>query len=99
MLDCPIYLQQSADISGNAVIGIVASQGGVYFADLVPDRIMSYSPHQLLQRHKAAPQARFLGAHPNLEVAFSVSRAIQREAQKVDCFRAVLRTIVYIPSC
>src|ERR1035437_2577842 len=49
---------------------------------------MSYSPHQLLQRHKTAPQARFLGAYPNLEVAFSVSRAIQREAQKVDCFRA-----------
>src|SRR5664280_2999031 len=38
MLDCPIYLQQSADISGNAVIGIVASQGGVYFADLVAAR-------------------------------------------------------------
>src|SRR6266481_3350833 len=51
--------------------------------------MMSYLPHQLLQRHKAAPQARFLGAHPNLKVAFSVLRAVQRQTQKVDRFRAV----------
>ena len=34
-LDGPIHLQQSADISGDAVIGVVAAQGGVYFVDLV----------------------------------------------------------------
>src|SRR5580658_7582208 len=50
---------------------------------------MAYFPHQLLQRHKAAPQTRFLGAHPNLEVAFSVLRAIQRQSQKIDRFRAI----------
>src|SRR5258707_769794 len=50
---------------------------------------MLYSLHYLLQRRKAAPQPRFLGAHPNLEVTFSVSRAIERQAQEVDSFRAV----------
>jgi hypothetical protein len=49
---------------------------------------MSYSPHELLQGQKAAPQARFLGAHRNLEVALQVSRAIQRQPQEVDGFRA-----------
>ncbi|MGA7454372.1 MAG: hypothetical protein WBW73_25000, partial [Rhodoplanes sp.] len=42
-----------------------------------------------MQRQKAAPQPRFLGAHPNLEVAFQVSRAIQRQPQEVDGFRAL----------
>src|SRR6516165_6127452 len=51
--------------------------------------MMSYSPHELLQGRKAAPQARFLGAHPNLVVTFQVSRAIQRQPQEVDCFRAL----------
>ena len=50
---------------------------------------MSYVPHELLQGQEAAPQARFLGAHPNLEVAFQVSRAIQRQPQEVDGFRAL----------
>src|SRR6478672_9488727 len=45
---------------------------------------MSYFPHKLLQRRKAAPQARFLGAHPNLEVTLLVSCAIQRHTQEVD---------------
>ena len=50
---------------------------------------MSYSPRELLQGQKAAPQPRFLGAHPNLEVIFQVSRAIQRQPQEVDGFRAL----------
>src|ERR1700730_7859562 len=49
--------------------------------------MMSYSPHELLQGRKAAPQARFLGAHPNLEVTFQVLRAMQ--PQEVDGFRAL----------
>jgi hypothetical protein len=53
----------------------MAAQEGVDFADLITDRVMSYLPHELLQRHKAAPQARFLSAHPNLEVTLLVSRA------------------------
>src|SRR6476660_9655235 len=51
--------------------------------------MMSYSPHELLQGRKAAPQARFLGAHPNLEVTFQVLRAMQRQPQEVDGFRAL----------
>src|ERR1700751_3223286 len=51
--------------------------------------MMSYSPHELLQGQQAAPQPRFLGAHPNLEVTFQVSRAIQRQPQEVDGFRAL----------
>src|SRR6201997_417470 len=50
---------------------------------------MSYLPHELLQGQKAAPQPRFLGAHPNLKVTFQVSRAIQRQPQEVDGFRAL----------
>ena len=38
---------------------------------------------------KRLRQPRFLGAHPNLEVAFQVSRAIQRQPQEVDGFRAL----------
>ena len=66
----------------------MAAQEGVNFAHLVTDHVMSYLPHKLLQRRKAAPQARFLGAHPNLEVTLLVSRAIQRHAQEVDGLRA-----------
>jgi hypothetical protein len=51
--------------------------------------VVPYSPHELLQGQKAAPQARFLGAHPNLKVTFQVSRAIQRQPQEVDGFRAL----------
>ena len=66
----------------------MAAQEGVDFADLITDRVKSYLPHELLQRHKAAPQARFLSAHPNLEVTLLVSRTIQRHAQEVDGLRA-----------
>ena len=48
----------------------MAAQEGVNFAYLVTDRVMSYLPHKLLQRRKAAPQARFLGAHPTLKLPF-----------------------------
>src|ERR1700756_59275 len=51
--------------------------------------MMWYLPHQLLQGQKAAPQPRFLGAHPNFEVAVQVSRTIQRQPQEVDGFRAL----------
>jgi len=61
--------------------------------------MMSYSPHQLLQRHKAAPQARFLGAHPNLKVAFSVLRAVQRQTRKVDRFRAIPAAFARVSLC
>src|SRR5215472_9178927 len=57
---------------------------------------MTYFPHQLLQRHMAAPQTRFLRTHPNLEVALSVSRAIQRQSQKVDRFRAIPAAFVRV---
>src|SRR6202043_1756380 len=83
-----VHLYKTPNISGDPVISIVAAQEGIDFADLVTDRVMSYLPHKLLQRRKAAPQARFLGAHPNLEVTLLVSRAIQRQAQEVDGLRA-----------
>lgn len=84
-----VHLYETPKISGDPVISLVAAQEGVDFADLVTDRVMSYLPHELLQRRKAAPQARFLGAHPNLEVTLLVSRAIQRQAQEVDGLRAL----------
>src|SRR3974390_3169543 len=83
-----VHLHETPEISGDPVISIVAAQEGVDFADLITDLVMPYLPHKLLQRHKAAPQARFLGAHPNLEVTLLVSRAIQRQTQEVDGFRA-----------
>src|SRR6516164_5319781 len=49
-----------------------------------------------LQGQKAAPQPRFLGAHPNLEVAFQVSRAIQRQPQEVDGLRALSATFARV---
>src|SRR5216683_3808364 len=63
-----VHFDQRPEIPGDAVIGIVAAQGSVDLAGLITDRVMPYSPHQLLQRQKAAPQTRFLGAHPHLEV-------------------------------
>src|SRR5215468_2096687 len=39
---------------------------------------------QVLQRHETAPQARFLGAHSNPEVALQVPRAVEREPQQID---------------
>src|SRR3974390_525773 len=83
-----VHLHETPEISGDPVISIVAAQEGVDFADLITDLVMPYLPHKLLQRHKAAPQARFLGAHPNLEVALQISRAIQRHTQEVDGLRA-----------
>jgi hypothetical protein len=59
-------------------------QCGVESVDLFPDRQVPDSSQQVLQRHETAPQARFLGAHPNPEVALQVPRAVQREPQKVD---------------
>src|SRR5690349_9384563 len=51
--------------------------------------MMPYLPHQLLQRQKAAPHARLFRAHPHLEVAFQVARAIEGQTQKVDGFWAI----------
>src|SRR5262245_10449974 len=51
----PVHLEQRADVSADAVIGIVAAQGSVDIADLVADPMMPDSPHQLLQRREAAP--------------------------------------------
>ena len=71
----------------------MAAQEGVNFAHLVTDRVMSYLPHKLLQRRKAAPQARFLGAHPNLEVTLLVSRTILRvPADRDHGFQAIVIT-------
>ena len=66
-----VHLGETPKISGDAVVGIVAAQEGVNFGHLVTDRVMSYLPHKLLQRRKAAPQARFLGAHPTPEVTLT----------------------------
>jgi hypothetical protein len=55
---------------------MLAVQAGIDFADLITDHLMSYLLHWFLQRHKAARQAKFLGAHPNLEDNLLVSRAI-----------------------
>src|SRR4029450_8446449 len=79
-----VHLYETPKISGDPVIGIVAAQEGVDFANLGTDRGMWYLPHELLEGEKAAAQARFLGAHPNLEVTLLVSRAIQRQPQEVD---------------
>ena len=62
----------------------MAPQRGVESVDLFPDRQVPYSSQQVLQRHETAPQARFLGAHSNPEVALQVPRAVEREPQKVD---------------
>src|SRR5215472_16385565 len=77
-------LLQGTKVSGNAVIGVMAPQCGVESVDLFPDRQVPDSSQQVLQRHETAPQARFLGAHPNPEVALQVPRAVEREPQKVD---------------
>jgi hypothetical protein len=50
----PVDLYETPEISGDAVIGIVAAQDDVDFTGLVTDFIMPYSPHQLLQRQEAA---------------------------------------------
>jgi hypothetical protein len=84
----PIDFSEAPEIPGNTVIAIVASQDGVDFVGLVTDFIMPYSPHQLLQRDKAALEPRFLGSHPNLKVTLLVSRAVECQPQEVDGFRA-----------
>jgi hypothetical protein len=77
-------LLQGTKVSGNAVVGVMAPQRGVESVDLFPDRQVPDSSQQVLQRHETAPQARFLGAHSNPEVALQVPRAVEREPQKVD---------------
>src|SRR6202047_1226338 len=77
-------LLQGTKVSGNAVVGVMAPQRGVENVDLFPDRQVPDSSQQVLQRHETAPQARFLGAHSNPEVALQVPRAVEREPQKVD---------------
>jgi hypothetical protein len=67
----------------------MAPQCSVESVDLFPDRQVPDSSQQVLQRHETAPQARFLGAHPNPEVALQVPRAVEREPQKVDRFWAL----------
>jgi hypothetical protein len=57
----------------------MASQRGVESIELLPDRPMPVSSQQVLQRHETASQARFLGAHPNPEVALQVPRCPSSE--------------------
>jgi hypothetical protein len=54
-LDDPLDSYEAPEISGDAVVSIVAAKEGVNFADLFTDRLMSYSLHELLQRRKATP--------------------------------------------
>jgi hypothetical protein len=49
-LDDPIDFYEAPEISGDAVVSIVAAKDGVDFADLVTDRLMSYSLHKLQAR-------------------------------------------------
>src|SRR5215471_15986259 len=87
--DRPMDLLQGTKVSGNAVVGVMASQRGVESIELLPDGPMPVSSQQVLQRHETAPQARFLGAHSNPEVALQVPRTVEREPRKVDRFRAL----------
>ena len=41
--------EQRADVSGDAVLGVMAAQRSVDFTNLVTDPVMSNAPHQLLQ--------------------------------------------------
>jgi len=66
----------------------VSAQDGIDLADLLADLVMPNAPHQFLQRQKASPEARLLGTHTHLEVALPVPRAVQRQTQIVDGFRA-----------
>ena len=88
-LDEPVHPLQRADVSGNAVIGVVPAESDVERVDLFLDRQVSDLPHLVAQLHQAAPQALLLDAHPNLEVALQVACAVQREAQEIDRFRAL----------
>ena len=45
MLDDPIDFPEAPEISGNAVVSIVAAKDGVDFANLFTDRLMMYSLH------------------------------------------------------
>jgi hypothetical protein len=88
-LDGSIHLEQRADVSRDAVVGVVSAQDGIDLADLLADLVMPNAPHQFLQRQKASPEARLLGTHTHLEVTLPVARAVERQAQKVDCVWAL----------
>src|SRR3984893_9870720 len=83
-------LLQGTKVSGNAVVGVMAPQRGVESVDLFPDRQVPDSSQQVLQRHETAPQARFLGAHSNPEVALQVPRAVERVSRPTELHRQPL---------
>jgi hypothetical protein len=49
-LNGPIDFYEAPEISGNALMAIVAAQDDVDFTGLVTDLVMPYSPHQLMYR-------------------------------------------------
>src|SRR6516162_7797357 len=80
-----VHPVQRAEISGDTKIGVVSAVYEIEVSHLLLHRQMPHPPHQILQVHECTLQARPFGAHPNPEVAFQIARAIEREAQKVDC--------------
>ncbi|MDA3920853.1 MAG: hypothetical protein PF501_09280 [Salinisphaera sp.] len=76
----------------------MAAQHAIQIDRLLFHRQMTHAPHQVTQIRHAPLKPRLLRAKANLEVAFSVTRAIQGEAQKVNRFRAFSSSLARVPS-
>jgi hypothetical protein len=48
-LDEPVHPLQRADVSGDAIIGVVPAEGEIERVDLFLDRQVSYLPHLIAQ--------------------------------------------------
>ena len=94
-----VHPVQRAEISGDTKVGIVSAEYQIEVIHLLLHRQMPHPPHQVLQAHECALQARPFGAHPNPKVAFQIARAIQGEAQKVDCLRTSSPVFARVPLC
>src|SRR5579862_306827 len=86
-LHSPMDSLQCPNVAGNAVVRIVAAEHLVELGDLLPNRRVPHASHQVLRVAEGAAQARLFRTHPDPEIAFPVTSAIQGEAQKVNRFR------------
>jgi hypothetical protein len=83
-------------VPGDAVVRIVTAEHLIEAVGLLSERQVPHSPHLVLQAHHRAPQAGLFRTQPNPKVAFPIARAIQREPQKVNRFRAFTATLARV---
>src|SRR5437879_4129948 len=77
-----IYPVEGSPVASEPVISVVATKGLVEPADLVLERPVPHSAHELPEIGHSAAKSRLLRLSANLVVAFAIARAVVGKTQK-----------------